>query len=211
MTARPDTLRRRAHEALLDITVLRTLIDPALLALDAGLSGWPTTTPGANPGSSSGRGRAPRTIDPRDAVRGDDGLDRNRGAERDALGSDPARRSLEALDEHLRLAADHARAAAVIVGQWAQVRVDATTVTKQLAIADTALWCTNHLRHNGREVRREGGTLCEFCSGFQVQYKRLPPANVLDWRGRGIRLDAVKVAMLLRQTDDANRKKRRAS
>lgn len=210
MPIHPDTLCRRAHSALLNITVLRTLIDPALLALDAGLSGWPTSTPGSNP-STAGSAPSPRAVTPRDAIRGDDGVDRNRGAERDALAGDPARADLEALDEHMRQLVHHARQAAVIAGRWGQTRVDATTVTKQLAIADTALWCTNHLRHGSREIRREGGTLCDFCAGFQVQYKRLPPANVLDWRGRGIRLNATHVAMLLRQTDEANRKKRRAS
>jgi hypothetical protein len=199
MTTRPSTIRDRASAAMNDTVVVAALLATALEAIDVGLAGWPTSTPGANP-----------ETDPVTRIDLEHGPDvKLTAVERFATQRDPARADLEALDEHVRLLVHHARGAAVIVARWAQPRLDATTVGQRLAAVDAGIWCTNHIKHGMREPRREGGTECSFCAGFKSDYKRTAPFEVLDHRARFGRIYEAQVLRILAKIDEQARTRKR--
>lgn len=179
--------RQRADEILRYARKLDTYVIDAVNAIDDNLSGWPTSTPGANPGT------APVTIgelDPETPVMGV--VNRLEG-----LPADPVADDMAKLNDHMRKAEHHVRVAAFIAMKYAVPRLDRTTIAKRLAASDASSWCTNHLRHGMQEPRREGGTECQWCADFKVQWKTDAPAKVLDFRSRGVRLDAVKIRRMI--------------
>lgn len=176
--------RQRADEILRYARKLDTYVIDAIVAIDEGLAGWPTSTPGANPATD------PVTVIDLDP----DGRTAGRGA---AIHTDPCRADLDKLLEAMRIAEHQVRIAALIVEKYAVPRLDRTTIAKRLAASDASSWCTNHLRHGMQEPRREGGTECQWCADFKVQWKTDAPAKVLDFRSRGVRLDAVKIRRMI--------------
>lgn len=190
--------RRRADETLRYARKLDTYVDDAIRALDEGLAGWPTSTPGANPATD------PVTtidLDP-------EGRTAGRGI---TITTDPCRADLDHLHESMRLAEHHTRRAAMIAMKYAIPRLDKTTVARRLAASDATAWCTNHLAHGMAEPRRDGGSTCAYCADFKVQWQTYPPAKVLDFRARGVKLDAIKIARMIAETRTEAAAARRAA
>jgi len=163
MTRRPATL---AQIALVDATVIATLIDAALTALDLGLQGWPETTPGASPASGNGTRECPNplcanttpclTHDP-------DGTIVLTATERFAITTDIASRDLDALTEHIRRGAHHMAAAARLCHQWGLQGVDDTTIKAGLSERVEEIWCVSCAKAGISTVRTQGRTECRFC------------------------------------------------
>lgn len=179
-------------------TTLTALIDPALEALDVGKAGWPTSTPGANPDS------APSVF-----VEGE--RESSTQTERAALTRDPATEDHARMVKAIRVADLQLRIAASLAQKWATPALSKTTVAERIAVIDARIWCTNHALHSMKEPRRQGGTLCEFCQGFQQDYNRTAPFEILDFKARGGKLFDARVRQLLRIADDRVKAEKRAA
>lgn len=161
MTTPPTTRRHaRALAALHDTTTITTLIDPAVTNINTATRGYPTRTPGANPNTTT-----PTTDGP------DNGITH-----------DQARHDLQTLDNLLKQINTATRLAAIIVTRWATNGLNDHTIAKRLATADANIWCDNCARHGHKTPRRENARTCEFCAGFQSDWKQPAPKEVLDLR-----------------------------
>lgn len=187
--------RNQADETLRYARKLATYVDDAIRAIDEGLAGWPTSTTGANPATD------PTTIIDLDPE----------GHHNPTPPTDPCRADLENLHHSMRLAEHHTRRAAIIAMKYAVPRLDRTTITRRLQAADATAWCTTHLRHGMNEPRRENGTTCQYCADFRTTWNTDPPAKVLDFRARGVRLDAAKIARMIQETASEAAAARRAA
>ena len=201
-TPTKSTPVRRAEVILLDARTLRALIQPALEALDVGMAGWPASTPGANPDTPP----APTVM--ADIDDGPGARQQSTATERAALDRDPARTDLDAMLKHLSAAETATRAAAIIAARWATPTMPKAHVEQRIAEID--IWCTNHLRHQMREPRTEGATVCHYCASFQADYKRHAPVEVLDYRARYGRINAMQITRILQQIKDREKAAKRA-
>lgn len=200
MSHRPADRARAAHT---DMTIVATLIDDALQALDQSLAGWPTSTPGAAPAG-------PQTVVPcpvdecpqmRPCSVHDDDKDRrafqpdafghepaevDTPVERNGLTPDAAHRDLVMLKALLKTIARQAAIAARITSRWGLAGIDATSVGTRLADIDAAVWCDNCGRYGFKNPRRKGGTECDFCCSFRQTYAPYPaPRELLDIHSSG--------------------------
>lgn len=165
---------------MLDATTLRALIDPALTAIDTATSGWPTSTPGANPQSPP----TPSVL--RYDEDGNPINDAFTATERAALHRDPALTDRKALEQAVLAAGKELQRAAILARKWAIPALDDRSVEKRLAAVDAGIWCENCATHGHKNPRREQGRLCSYCSDFKVAWKQLPPKGVLDlWSIKG--------------------------
>lgn len=192
---RPQTISTRARQCVSDATVLATLVDPALVALDRALAGWPEQTPGAAPAEARPAEPCHRNdcthIRPC-PVHDDDPVALTQP---EALASqgDPARRALEQLDEHVRIAVHHLAAASMLAIEWGKAGVTSTEVADRL----DAIWCRNCLRH-GKHEPRDGAHLdCADCRRFRARWKFDAPRAIIDARGRGRNLTEVDEKRIL--------------
>lgn len=196
-----------------DSLLLTALVDDALVALDVGLAGWPTSTPGAS--------QDPTGVTPPPLIEDEQCIAVQHGrfpcvchlaaresstqTEQAALAPDVAERDMREMVKALKAAQVAARKAATIAQRWASPRLNKSTVQQRLATIDAGIWCTNHIAHGMREPRRDGRTLCDLCEGFHAQFNEHAPFEVLDFKARGGRLDEAKARYLLQLS--ATRKK----
>lgn len=234
MTSRATTANR-ARTLVLDATALAATIDAALD--DSDLAGYPSSTPGAASQGSAAplndrcddcggplpcrthRLRSHLRADPRtgpDSTHELGHLSTTNSSltERGALSTDRARRELDELHEHVRIAAHHLARATKISIARGTARLDKTTVSQRLIDIDRDVWCTNCLRHDMRNPRADKGTLCEFCAGYRARWGRLPSGRVFACRdGRGGRIyenDIIRIhAEDDREADDRRREEKR--
>lgn len=204
---RPQTISTRARQCVSDATVLASLIDPALVTLDRALAGWPEQTPGAAPAEA--RAAMPCTRNDCTHIRPcpDHDEDPVVLTRPEALASqgDPARRALDQLAEHVRIAAHHLAAASTLAIEWGKAGVTSTEVADRL----DAIWCRNCLRC-GKHEPRDGAHLdCAECRRFRARWKRDAPKAIIDARGRGRNLNEVDEKRILdrdrREQDEADR------
>lgn len=204
-TRRPND---QARTALTNTQIVAIEIDAALIALDQALAGWPEQTPGA----SAVEAAPPRPcthgecthIRPCPVHEADDLAPvKLTGPERAAQQGDRARVDLDALLEHVRLLAHHARAAADITHLWSQAAVTSSEVAERL----DQIWCRNCLRHNVHNVRDENHADCKACRTFRARWKRDAPKAIIDARGRGRNLTELDEKRILdrdrRERDEA--------
>lgn len=163
---------RRTEATLKEATILATTITDALTALDNGLAGWPTSTPGASPATTNpdqppdNDEHTPSTI-----------------VERTALTPDIARQDLDALQAHIRVAHHHTRRAALLSQKWGFRGLDRTTVTARLTAIDEGIWCVHCSQFPGQKnIKETARDLCSYCSGFRAKRKMLPPRAIFTCR-----------------------------
>lgn len=202
----------RARIALIDANVIAVTIDTALAAIDRGLAGWPTSTPGASPletpPATPCRDRdcthlRPCPIHDEEAVE-------LTAIERTANEGDKARRELEQLDEAVRLAAHHLGVAARISQSWAWEGLTQSAVSARLVAVDAGVWCSNCVKFGEHNPREENRTECKFCREFRRDFKRPAPKQIWDARNaRGGRIDVGTIDRILKRLD-AEQKARRA-
>jgi len=167
----------QARNILTDATVIATLIDAALTALDIGLQGWPETTPGASPAS-----QGPATQCNHRNFTGDNDCTKNRPCpdhgeadgvhltttERFGTTPDQARHDLDALTEHIHQAAHHTAKAARITHRWGLKGVTDTEITIGLTERLEDIWCRNCAKAGISTVHRIGRQECAFCEQFRL-------------------------------------------
>lgn len=159
-----------ARQALIDITVIATLIDAALTALHNGQAGLPETTPGAGPVSSGGDRECPRKDCTRSApcpTHDPDGAIHLTATERLGTTRDPATHDLASLSNDIRLMAHHATRAARLAHQWGLPGINDTDVKTKLQERVAEIWCTNCAKAGISTVKRVGRTECAFCEAFR--------------------------------------------
>lgn len=171
----------QAAQIYTDAYVISSLITPALSALDVGLGGWPTSTPGAAPLEA---GPAVECTHP-DCTNTQPCPEHSppvvlTSTERYAGQHDKARADLEALTRLLRRCSADMATAARICRRWGLAGVDQSTVKARLASIDRDIWCANCGQYGWKEPRLPEQTECDFCSQFRRDYGRPCPKEVLD-------------------------------
>ena len=197
---RRTTLARRVDMLMHDASTLAALIDPALVALDVAATGWPTSTPGADP-------RA--TVTPSGIRFDEDGnpiSDTYTATESAALHRDPASADLKAMDKAIKAAAVQLRVAAILARNWAGPTYDASTLERRIAAIDAGIWCENCSRHGHKNVRRPDGKACEYCAGFNSDWKQMPPKDILDLRSAKGRIYEADIRRILGRLRDDRKK-----
>lgn len=155
-----------ARQALIDTTVIATLVDAALHALEQGQSGLPESTPGAGPASAGGDRECPRSDCTRSApcpTHDPDGAIHLTATERLGTTNDPASRDLATLHNDIRLMAHYATRAARLAHQWGLAGVTETQVKSGLKERLEEIWCGNCGKAGLSTVRVQGRTECRFC------------------------------------------------
>jgi hypothetical protein len=193
---RTTTIARHVDALMLEATMLVALIDPALSALDVAASGWPTSTPGANPKA---------IVAPRFVKFDDDGNpidDKLNATESAALNRDPAKADLVAIEKAIKAAGAQLRLAAILARKWGSPVIDGAALSKRIASIDAGIWCDNCSKHGHKNPRRTNGRTCTYCADFQSQWKQPAPKDVLDlWVTKGRVYDADVRRILARLRD----------
>ena len=174
--SRTTTIARHVDALMAEATILASLIDPALTALDVAAAGWPTSTPGADPKATV----APRFI--QFDADGDPIDDRLNATESAALNRDPAKADLVAIEKAIKAAGVQLRLAALLARKWGSPSVDAAALSRRIASIDAGIWCDNCSKHGHKNPRRTDAKTCEYCAGFQSDWKQPAPKDVLDLR-----------------------------
>lgn len=199
------TVHRRpanqARAALLDAAVIAATIDAALGALEVGLGGFPTSTPGAGPSSPQTDAGEPDVVP---ELAGDEcghqPAETSTPVEISAAQFDKARADQAVLLKSLDTASRQLARAAGVCHRWAFAGVDATTVTARLVSIDQDIWCQHCSTFGRHEPRKDGYLKCDWCQTFTERYKRPPPKEIWDARdARGGRLDLTTISRILAQ------------
>ena len=204
MSTKHQRASDQARQALVDARVLSIEIDAALRSLEVGLAGWPERTPGAAPAVA--RPLTPCHVDECEQWRpcpehGDDV--ELTGPERSASQGDKARRDLEQLLDHVRLAAHHTAAAVTVAHRWAWDAPDESMVKDALAAIDGDIWCEHCIRFGEHNPRVTSRKLCAFCRSFKSDWKTLPSREI--WAARNARGGRIDVATIERILANAKR------
>lgn len=194
--ARKSTIALRVDALMLDATTLTALIDPAIEAIAVATAGWPSSTPGANPDSPA----SPSVI--RFDADGNPINDSYTATERAALHRDPASVDRKALEKAVKAAGVQLRLAAILAQKWAQPALNDHTIEKRLAAVDAGIWCDNCSKHGHKNPRRQDGRQCEFCAGFQSDWKQPAPKEVLDLKSIKGRLYESDIRRILARLRD---------
>ena len=216
----------QARSALLHATLIASTIEAALVALDLGLGGFPSSVPGAGPpgparechvsgctheslpcvlhGDTADVGVSVTVhglLDPRSALvaEGHRPTTKSTIVERGALQGDRARAELEQLRTSLNEAGHHLARAAGITYRWGLANVDVSTIKARLVSIDEGIWCQHCSMFGRHEPRMGGGSVyCQWCAAFQQRYKHLPPEEIWDARdARGGRIDVVTINRIM--------------
>lgn len=197
---RRPSLPETARSLLVDAAIVAATIDAALPALERGLAGWPTSTPGAGPVETAPLQpcRDADCTNVRPCPDHDDEPVELTATERTADQADPARHDLDRFERALRHAAVNLTIAARLSQSWAWGGMTATEVAGKLAAIDGDIWCTNCVRFGERNPKEETRTECSFCRQFRLDYKRAAPREIWAARNaRGGRIDVGTIDRIL--------------
>lgn len=167
MSRTPD----QARHLFADAHIVATDIDAAIRALQDSRGGYPSSTPGAAPSTSS-------TV-----VDDPEGRVNLTQPERDAMTIDRARLDHIALTLAVRRAAAHTAKAAAIVNRWANPADTDTSVAKKLAGAERDIWCRNCATHGVNNVSEPNRIDCKFCATIRRTYGTPPNRALLELHG----------------------------
>lgn len=197
MNHRKSSIAMRADALLIDATTISALIEPAITAINVAAAGWPTSTPGADPATASKPNAIKYDSD------GNPISDTYTATEKAALNRDPALIDLRAMEKAIKAANVQLRLAAILASKWANPGLNEHTIEKRLAAVDAGIWCDNCSKHGHKNPRRQDGRTCEFCAGFQSDWKQPAPKDVLDLRvtkGRVYESDIRRILARVRDT-----------
>lgn len=192
---RKSSIALRADALLVDATTISALVEPAVAAIYVAASGWPSSTPGSNPEAPSTPGTIKYDED------GNPISDTYTATEKAALQRDPALTDLKAMEKAIKAANIQLRLAAILASKWANPGMNDHTIERRLAAADAGIWCDNCSKHGHKNPRRQDGRTCEFCAGFQSDWKQPAPKDVLDlkvMKGRVYDADIRRILARLR-------------
>jgi hypothetical protein len=203
----------QARQLFADARVIAMEIDAALESLVVGLAGWPAKTPGASPDAARElvecgvggceRWRPCEVHSPKVTLTGPEAL---------ADQGDQARDDLEALTEHVRQLAHHARAAARLTHKWAWSSPSESMVRDALSAIDGDIWCEHCVRFGEHNPREETRKLCTFCRQFARDWKRRPPREIWAARNaRNGRIDVTTIERILAKVKAEEKTSRKAS
>lgn len=167
MSRQADTARRILHHA----HIVARDIDQTLAALHDHRGGFPASTPGAAPSTTS-----IIDLDP-------DGAVHLTGPEKATTTIDRAALDAVALAKHLRQA-DKAMEKALAIVERNRPAITDQAVAKKLAADERAIWCHNCASHGISEVREEGRHSCQFCRKFNATWGTYPNLAILEIHAR---------------------------
>ena len=177
---------------LVDATTISALATTALASINDSMGGYPTSTPGAAPASTSmppiyngpcqepGCEELVRPCPDHDTPVTLTGPERMASTKPDPAAADLARLKKDLAAANVLLA----RCARIMV-RWGLPAINDQTVAQRLAAIDEGIWCKNCTRHGQHNPRRENYVDCSFCGAFLADYGL--PASRAIWDARDAR------------------------
>lgn len=196
MTARAAT---RARQIALDATTIAVTIDAALRHIDDSRAGYPTSTPGAAPLGAQGSSEC----NARDCTNTQPCPDHNPAGvdtpvERQAFTVDQAARDWTHIDRLSRRITLDIALLANLTSKWGLTGINATDVKDKLKEAGDSIFCANCSKHGASNVKRQGGTECDFCARFRNDYAPFTaPAELVDIHDRRGRVNSADIARIM--------------